>query len=94
MSHIFVKKYHVPHRNAVNAARRATAFDPNSCTRDATVNLWVLGRVTGTRQDPTAEDRISYTIRCKKCPSGYERTPNTDIDASNACRRMQYTNAR
>jgi len=83
-----------PHPDAVNAARRATAFNPNSCTRDATVQLWVLGRVTGTNQDPTAQDRKSYTIyRCKKCPSGYERTPNTGIDAKNACRRIQYTNA-
>lgn len=88
-------KRHRPHGDAVRAARRATRFDPNRCTDDLTVQLWVFAKVTGTRQDPTAEDRMSYTIaKCKKCPSGYERTPNTDINARNACRRIEYTSAR
>lgn len=84
-----------PHGDAVKAALSSMRFNPESCTGDARATFWVKSRVTGTKQGATSEGKQTYTIaKCKKCPSGYDRTPNTSINASNACRRIEYTNAR
>lgn len=84
-----------PHPDALRAALRFLPFDPENCTRDLTATFWVKSRVTGTNQGATSEGTRDYAIaKCKKCPSGYDRNPGTSINASNACRRIEYTYAR
>lgn len=84
-----------PHPDAVNAALRSMRFNPENCAGDAIATFWVKSRVTGTKQGATSEGKHSYTIaKCKKCPPEYHRNPNTSINASNACRRIEYTSAR